>query len=53
MSIRGIKKRQKIVEIVGNEGKRLGGKKKMKAMQVGANLSAHIIKEFIFWQSEK
>ena len=53
MSIRGIKKRQKIVEIVGNEGKRLGGKKKMKPMQVGANLSAHIIKEFIFWQSEK
>ena len=53
MSIRGIKKRQKIVEIVGNEGKRLGGKKKMKAMQVGASLSAHIIKEFIFWQSEK
>ena len=53
MSIRGIKKRQKIVEIVGNEGKRLGGKKKMKAMQVGANLSAHIIKEFIFWKSEK
>ena len=53
MSVRGLKKRQKIVEIVGNEGKRLGGKKKMKPMQVGANLSAHIIKEFIFWQSEK
>ena len=53
MSVRGLKKGQKIVEIVGNEGERLGGKKKMKPMQVGANLSAHIIKEFIFWQSEK
>ena len=53
MSVRGLKKRQKIVEIVGNEGKRLGGKKKMNAVPVGADLSVHIIKEFIFWKSEK
>ena len=49
MSIRGLKKRQKIHEIVGNEGKRIGGKKKMRPLQVGALLSWQIIKEFIFW----
>ena len=53
MSVRGLKKRQKIVEIVGNEGKRLGGKKNMNAVPVGADLSVLIIKEFIFWRSEK
>lgn len=49
MSIRGLKKRQKIHEIVGNEGERIGGKKKMRPLQVGALLSWQIIKEFIFW----
>ena len=28
MSIRGLKRKQKICEIIGNEGKRIGGKKK-------------------------
>lgn len=50
MSIRGLKKRQKIYEIVGNEGERIGGKKKMRPLQVGASLSWQIIKEFIFWK---
>ena len=50
MSIRGLKKRQKIFEISGNEGERLGGKKKMNAVPVGADLSLGIIKEFIFWK---
>ena len=50
MSIRGLKKKQKIFEIVGNEGERIGGKKKMKPLQVGATLSWQIIKEFIFWK---
>ena len=50
MSIRGLKKKQKIFEIVGNEGERVGGKQKMKPLQVGANLSTQIIREFIFWK---
>ena len=50
MSIRGLKRKQKIFEIVGNEGERLGGVKKMNALPVGADLSANIIKEFIFWK---
>jgi glycosyltransferase involved in cell wall biosynthesis len=49
MSIRGLKKRQKILEVVGNEGERIGGKKKMKPLPVGFDLSKQIIKEFIFW----
>ncbi len=50
MSIRGLKKKQKVIEIVGNEGERVGGKQKMKPLQVGANLSSQIIREFIFWK---
>ena len=42
-----IKKRQKILEIVGNEGERIGGKKKMRPLPVGYDLSRQIIKEFI------
>ncbi len=49
MSIRGVKLQQKICEIIGNEGARIGGKKKMRPLQVGASLSSQIIKEFIFW----
>ena len=50
MSIRGLKRRQKICEIIGNEGKRIGGKRKMRPMSTGASLSWGIIKEFIFWK---
>ena len=38
-----------MAEIVGNEGKRIGGKKKMTPLKVGANLSGDIIKEFVKW----
>ena len=50
MSIRGLKRRQKICEIIGNEGERIGGVRKMKPLPVGASLSLRIIKEFIFWK---
>ena len=49
MSIRGLKRKQKICEIIGNEGKRIGGKRKMKPLSTGSELSLAIIKEFIFW----
>ena len=52
MSIRGVKLRQKICEIIGNEGARIGGKKKMRPLHVGASLSMQIIKEFIFWEQK-
>ena len=49
MSIRGLKRKQKICEIIGNEGERIGGKRKMRPLSTGAELSLGIIKEFIFW----
>jgi glycosyltransferase involved in cell wall biosynthesis len=49
MSIRGLKRRQKICEIIGNEGERVGGTRKMKPLGTGSSLSLGIIKEFIFW----
>ena len=49
MSIRGLKKRQKIFEIVGNEGKRIGGIRKMRPFQTGCLLVKMIVKELIFW----
>ena len=50
MSIRGLKLRQKISEIEGNEGERIGGERKMKPITVGSQISYQIIKEFIFWK---
>ena len=50
MSIRGLKRRQKICEILGNEGERIGGVRKMKPLPVGASLSLRIIKEFVHWK---
>lgn len=50
MSIRGLKKRQKILELVGNEGERIGGKKKMRPLQVGFDLSSQILREFFKWK---
>ena len=49
MTIRGLKKRQKIFEIVGNEGSRIGGKRKMRPFQTGCLLAKMIVKELIFW----
>jgi len=51
MSIRGLKRRQKILELVGNEGERIGGKKKMRPLQVGYDLSSQILREFVFWRN--
>ena len=50
MSIRGLKLRQKISEIEGKEGERIGGERKMKPITVGSQISYQIIKEFIFWK---
>ena len=46
MSIRGMKRKQKIVEIVGNEGRRIGGKRKMKPFQTGCRLIKRILIEW-------
>ena len=50
MSIRGLKIGQKIEEIEGNEGERIGGERKMRPVDVGLQISYQIIKEFIFWR---
>jgi hypothetical protein len=50
MSIRGSKKHQNICEIIGNEGERMGGIRKMKPLPVGKALILGIIKEFIHWK---
>ncbi len=52
MSIRGLKKRQKILELVGNEGERIGGKRKMRPFHVGYDLSRQILHEFVFWNKK-
>jgi glycosyltransferase involved in cell wall biosynthesis len=49
MSIRSLKKNQKIYEIIGNEGERIGGQRKMRPLQVGTDLSLQILKEFFYW----
>ena len=48
--IRALKKKYPIYEIESNEPKRIGGKRKMKPINVGSQLSWKIIKEFIFWK---
>ena len=50
MCIRGLKIGQKICEVIGNEGERIGGTRKMHPLSTGASLSWQIIKEFIFWK---
>lgn len=47
--IRALKKNIPIYEIDGREPQRIGGKRKMRPLIVGAQLSYQIIKEFIFW----
>ncbi len=48
-----LKKKQKICELVGNEGARIGGKRKMRPLHVGADLSRQILSEFYFWCKKK
>lgn len=45
MSIRGLKKKQKIIEIDGNERIRIGGKRKMKRIPTGSRLLKRLIIE--------
>jgi len=45
MSIRGLKKKQKIFEIEGNEGRRIGGQRKMRRIQTGSRLLKRLIIE--------
>ena len=45
MSIRGMKLKQKMAEIVGDEGRRIGGERKMKPFKTGMLLIKRIIKE--------
>ena len=51
MSIRALKQKHKIIAITGNEGKRIGGKRKMEPIPVGWDLTKLIILEFIFWNN--
>ena len=45
MSIRGLKTKQKYFEIIGNEGARIGGKRKMRPFHTGCLLVKRVIKE--------
>ena len=49
MSIRGLIKNQKIIEIVGNERARVGGERKMHRIPTAIKLTTLIIREF-FWK---
>lgn len=49
MCIRGLKKRQKICELVGNEPARIGGIRKMRPFYTGSLLIKEIFREFIKW----
>ena len=49
LCIRALKKKYPLYEIESNEPKRIGGKRKMRPLIVGAQLSWKIIKEFILW----
>ena len=50
ISARGLKRKQRIYEIVGNERARVGGERKMHRIPTGSTLTSMIIKEFIFWR---
>ena len=47
MSIRGLKLKQRYFEIVGNEGERIGGKRKMRPFHTGCLLMKRLIKEIL------
>ena len=49
MSIRGLMKNQKIIEIIGNERARVGGERKMHRIPTATRLTARIIRE-LFWK---
>ena len=39
-----------IIAITGNEGRRIGGIRKMEPIPVGSKLTKLILREFIFWK---
>ena len=45
MSIRGMKKKQRMTEIIGDQGRRIGGERKMKPFKTGVVLIKRILKE--------
>ena len=45
MSIRGMKKKQRMTEIIGDQGRRIGGERKMKPFKTGIVLIKRILKE--------
>tara|TARA_B100000029_G_C17509087_1_gene935578 strand:- start:866 stop:1543 length:678 start_codon:yes stop_codon:yes gene_type:complete len=47
MTIRGLKNKQKIIEIPGNEGRRIGGERKIQSFKTGRLLLKRIIIEFL------
>jgi len=49
MSIRGLIKKQKIIDIDGNEPARVGGKRKMHRIPTAIKLTSQLISEF-FWK---
>ena len=49
ISARGMKRKQRFYEIIGNERARIGGERKMHRIPTGSALVSLIIKEFIFW----
>lgn len=49
MSIRGLKKKQKIIELDANERPRVGGERKIHRISTGLELSFRLIKE-LFWK---
>lgn len=51
ISARGMKRKQRFYEIVGNERARIGGERKMQRIPTGITLISLIIKEFVFWRS--
>ena len=50
ISARGMKRKQRFYEIIGNERARIGGERKMHRIPTGTALVSLIIKEFIFWR---
>ena len=50
ISARGMKRKQRFYEIIGNERARIGGERKMHRIPTGIGLVSLIIKEFIFWK---
>ena len=49
ISVRAMKKKQKMLEIDGNEPARIGSERKMHRIPTGMHLVSRAVREFIFW----